>query len=153
MTDEYSVEAIRKWRYHSKERCVKYLIKWKGFDEEENTWEPVDHLNCPDILKTFEKNMPEKQKRYYDVGYLRYGALTGFQRNAEFVRCMGADGPHESDSECTDKVKKQKFYCLIEFDDSDQLEEVHIDEFLDHEPEKAFEFIEQRIFVFTRPTQ
>lgn len=152
MSDEYSVEAIRKWRYHIREKCVKYLIKWKGFAEEENTWEPVDHLNCPDILKTFERNMPDKEKRYYDVGYLRYPALTGFQRNAEFVRCVGADKPHESDCEGSSKIKKQKFYCLIEFDDSDRLEEVHMDEFLNREPEKAFEFIEQRILVQVRPS-
>ncbi|XP_017794899.1 PREDICTED: histone-lysine N-methyltransferase SUV39H2-like isoform X1 [Habropoda laboriosa] len=32
-----------------------YLIKWKNWDSQYNTWEPVSNLtNCPDILEKFE---------------------------------------------------------------------------------------------------
>ena len=34
----------------------KYLIKWKGCDETENTWEPLEHLtNCRSLLRQFRQ--------------------------------------------------------------------------------------------------
>ena len=32
-----------------------YLIKWKGWTHEHNTWEPKAHLGCPDLLEEFHK--------------------------------------------------------------------------------------------------
>lgn len=147
MSEDYAVEAIRGWRYHSRKKCLQYLIKWQGYSEEENTWEPNEYLSCPDLLKEFEDNLSPRQSRYYNVK--RYDKLTGFQRNAKFVGCIGADGPHDSDDEESTKVDKQQFYCLIEFDDSDLVEEVTIKEFLRHMPEEAFKFMEGRILAVT----
>lgn len=33
-----------------------YLIRWKGYEEESDTWEPEDTLNCPDIIAVFKEN-------------------------------------------------------------------------------------------------
>lgn len=34
-----------------------YLIKWKGYSEEDNTWEPKQNLNhAADLLKEYEAN-------------------------------------------------------------------------------------------------
>jgi hypothetical protein len=42
--DTYEVEAVVDERC---ERGVKfYKIKWRGFDDDHNTWEPVEHLDC-----------------------------------------------------------------------------------------------------------
>ena len=50
----YEVEKILEKRM--KKGKAEYLIKWKGYeDESENTWEPVDNLDCDDKIQEFEK--------------------------------------------------------------------------------------------------
>ncbi len=35
-----------------------YLIRWKGFDSEEDSWEPVENLlNCMIMVKKFEEEV------------------------------------------------------------------------------------------------
>ena len=49
-----------------------YLIKWEGFDDKNNTWEPEEILNCPKLIQDYEdkiakikirgENKKEKQR-------------------------------------------------------------------------------------------
>lgn len=38
--EEYDVEALRDHRFVSKTGAYEFLVKWVGYDESENTWEP-----------------------------------------------------------------------------------------------------------------
>jgi reverse transcriptase-like protein/integrase-like protein/chromodomain-containing protein/aspartyl protease len=55
---EYEVEQILDTRKHNKER--QWLIKWKGYGHEENTWEPIKNLtNCQPLLRQYRQQHPE----------------------------------------------------------------------------------------------
>lgn len=36
---------------------IEYLLKWQGYSESENTWEPVEHLNCKKLIEKFEQSL------------------------------------------------------------------------------------------------
>merc|ERR1712149_69339 len=59
--EEYVVEKIvdsRKGKSGKRE----YLLKWRGYPDSENTWEPQENLDCPEMIDAFEEKKKKKKE-------------------------------------------------------------------------------------------
>jgi len=142
--EEYSVEKILDKRV--KQGKVEYLIKWEGYDDSENTWEPQENLDCPDIIKKFEdtyksKKDEKKRKRESEAGGKKKAKSTeddegrprGFDRGLQPERIIGA----------TDSSGELMF--LVKWKDSDEADLVPARQANVKCPQIVIQFYEERL--------
>jgi len=62
---EYEVEAIIDYRSEDSDGgdCREYLVKWKGYDVEESTWEPRAQLTDPLVKEKISKFKKRRQEQ------------------------------------------------------------------------------------------
>ncbi|KAJ1590639.1 hypothetical protein NDA11_001400 [Ustilago hordei] len=49
---DFEVEALIDKRSHN--GTTEYKVLWRGYSEEAASWEPVENLNCPDLIQEYE---------------------------------------------------------------------------------------------------
>ena len=88
---EYIVEKILKKRIcHGR---IEYFLKWKGFKESENSWEPTENLNCPELIQAFEE---EHAKSQMPKGSENIDRIVGaFKEGADIIFVMKWKGTDE----------------------------------------------------------
>jgi len=93
---EFHVEKIVDKRI--RKGRVEYYLKWKGFANSENTWEPIKNLRCSEIIEEFEKNRrqemeriaAEKKRRLQMEQSDKPKKIYGFDRGLEAEEVLGA---------------------------------------------------------------
>lgn len=61
-TKEFEVEKIVEVHFQKKENKREFLIRWKGFSAAEDTWEPEENLNCPELIAKFMDKVESAKK-------------------------------------------------------------------------------------------
>jgi len=96
---EFSVERVEDKR--TVNGRTEYYLKWKGYPRSENTWEPVDQLDCPNLIANFEESLKNSKEEvtvcdadssttdFIPVPRERQN-LTGFERGLEPSKILGA---------------------------------------------------------------
>ncbi|CAG8466661.1 9551_t:CDS:2 [Dentiscutata heterogama] len=82
------------------EGVVYYLLKWKGYDDSYNTWEPSSNLDCPDLVRQFNREQRMREEAA-NLNPPKKMCLTKFSRPKNqnelefeaFLRAHARDGP------------------------------------------------------------
>jgi len=141
--EEFSVEKVLDKRI-GKNGKVEYLLKWRGFGDDDNTWEPSDNLDCEELISTFEtarnnKSKSKNEKRKGGGGgepkaKRKDGERSrGFDRGLEPERIIGA----------TDSSGELMF--LIKWKGSDEADLVPAREANIKCPQTVIKFYEERL--------
>lgn len=148
--EEYTVEKILDKRIRGGK--TEYLIKWEGYPDSENTWEPDDNLDCPELISGFEekaKQKKEERKRKKDaeatagkkkqkVVEEEEGKPRGFDRGLQPERIIGA----------TDSSGELMF--LMKWKDSDEADLVPARQANVKCPQIVIQFYEERLTWTTK---
>merc|ERR1712001_473603 len=146
--EEYVVEKVTDKRV-GRNGKVEYLLKWKGYGDEDNTWEPRENLDCEELIEAFEKKRKEKSDKKKEAEKRKSGATSsdasskkkkgdeekprGFDRSLDPERIIGA----------TDSSGELMF--LVKWKGSDEADLVPAREANVKCPQTVIKFYEERL--------
>jgi len=139
--EEFSVEKVLDKRI-GKNGKIEYLLKWRGFGDDDNTWEPKENLDCPELVEAFElartKGSKKPEKRKGGGGEPKAKRKDG-ERPRGFERCLDP----ERIIGATDSSGELMF--LIKWKGSDEADLVPAREANVKCPQTVIKFYEERL--------
>lgn len=102
----YEVEDIRKKRIRKGQ--VQYLVKWRGWPETANTWEPYDNVkSCADVVQAFEESYGGRISKPGRKARRKSGFPLSHQKRKR-VSLSSADEGAEAEAEAEPETKRAK---------------------------------------------
>jgi hypothetical protein len=64
--ESYQVEQFHGCRLSSETHQLELLVEWKGFTEQENSWEPLKNLfeDVPELIRNYQKRLKKEESAY-----------------------------------------------------------------------------------------
>jgi Chromo (CHRromatin Organisation MOdifier) domain len=56
--EQYKVKTIQSHQHCRHTRQLQYLLKWKGYPESDNMWEPAAQVHSPELIKQYHCRNP-----------------------------------------------------------------------------------------------
>lgn len=82
---------------------VEYLLKWRGYDSDDNTWEPKDNLQCSDLVEAYEKDHQKPKVPIVSKG--KGKRIASEKREPAKKRKVTSDSGSEAASKVINSVK------------------------------------------------
>ncbi|XP_058462055.1 chromobox protein homolog 1-like [Malaya genurostris] len=101
---EYVVEQILDKRVRRGK--IQYFIKWKDCNSSENTWEPEENLNCPDLLTLFKHE--QENKRSKTIPLRRKASDVSADKNANLGTVEYVENKHGNNDEGNEGTKAKR---------------------------------------------
>lgn len=156
--EEYVVEKVLERRVVKGK--VEFLLKWKGFSNEDNTWEPEENLDCPDLIAEFMQKYKEKEEKKKEAKRKASSDASGDSEDrgskrrkdeAEKARGFGRGLQPERIIGATDSSGELMF--LMKWKNSDEADLVPAKEANVKCPQVVISFYEERLTWHSYPTE
>jgi len=53
--EQYKVETIQSHQHQGRQKQLQYLVKWLGYPESNNMWEPIKNIQAPMLIKQYHQ--------------------------------------------------------------------------------------------------
>jgi len=143
--EEYTVEKVIDKRI-GKNGKIEYLLKWKGYGDEDNTWEPKENLDCEDLMKAYEDKRKAEQAKKKAAGEKRKsGVLDGKKKKSDDDRPRGFDRGLDPERIIGATDSSGELMFLIKWKGSDEADLVPAREANVKCPQTVIKFYEERL--------